>query len=128
MTKTYDAIVVGGGHNGLTCAAYLARAGRSVLVLEKRPILGGAAVTEYVYPGFKYTVYSYVVSLLRPEVIRELELPKHGLQIHPIDSVWAPTEDGNHIVFPTDPAQECDELKRHSLRDAEMMPRFTDMM
>ncbi len=74
VTETYDAIIVGGGHNGLTCAAYLARAGRSVLVLERRHVLGGAAVTEELYPGFKYTVCSYVVSLLRPEVIRELEL------------------------------------------------------
>jgi len=128
MTNTYDAIVVGGGHNGLTCAAYLARAGRSVLVLEKTHILGGAAVTEEIFPGFKYNVYSYVVSLLRPEVIRELELPRHGLQIHPVDSVWSPTEDGDYLVFPTDPAQERDELKRLSLRDAEMMPRFTDVM
>ena len=128
MTNTFDAIVVGGGHNGLTCAAYLARAGKSVLVLEKRHVLGGAAVTEEIFPGFQFTVYSYVVSLLRPEVIRELELPKHGLQIHPIDSVWAPTEDGDYVVFPTDPAQERDELKRHSLRDAEMMPQFNAMM
>jgi phytoene dehydrogenase-like protein len=128
MARSYDAIVVGGGHNGLTCAAYLARAGRSVLLLEQRHVLGGAAVTEEVFPGFKFTVYSYVVSLLRPEVIRELELPKHGLQIHPIDSVFAPMENGDHIVFPTDPAEERDQLKRHSLRDAEMMPRFTNMM
>ena len=103
MTNTYDAIVVGGGHNGLTCAAYLARAGRSVLVLEKTPFLGGAAVTREIFPGFKYTVYSYVVSLLRPEVIRELELPRHGLQIHPVDSVWSPTDDGDHVVFPHRP-------------------------
>ena len=128
MTTKYDVIVIGGGHNGLTCAAYLARAGRRVLVLEQRDVLGGAAVTEEIFPGFKYTVFSYVVSLLRPEVIRELELPKHGLQIHPIDSVFAPTEDGDYIVFPTDPAQEREEIKRHSVRDAEMMPRFTDLM
>jgi len=66
MSRSYDAIVIGGGHNGLTHAAYLARAGRKVLVLERRPVLGGAAVTEEVYPGFKYSVCSYVVSLLRP--------------------------------------------------------------
>ena len=72
----YDAIVIGAGHNGLTAAAYLAKAGKKVLVLERRHVLGGAAVTEEVYPGFKYSVCSYVVSLLRPEVIRELELPK----------------------------------------------------
>ena len=82
--KRYDAIIVGGGHNGLTCAAYLARAGRTVLVLERRERVGGAAVTEEVFPGFKFSVYSYVVSLLRPEIIRDLELPKHGLHILPL--------------------------------------------
>jgi len=84
MTQTYDAIIVGGGHNGLTCAAYLAKKGRKVLVLERRHLVGGAAVSEEKFPGFKYTVCSYVVSLLRPEVIHELELPKHCLQIVPI--------------------------------------------
>ena len=78
MAEQYDAIIIGGGHNGLTCAAYLAKAGRKVLVLERRHILGGAAVSEELYPGFTYSVFSYAVSLLRPEVIRELELAKHG--------------------------------------------------
>ena len=72
MSEQYDAIIIGGGHNGLTCAAYLAKSGRKVLVLERRHLLGGAAVTEEIYPGFKFTVCSYVVSLLRSEVIREL--------------------------------------------------------
>ena len=71
-----DRVVIGGGHNGLTAAAYLARAGRKVLVLERRHVLGGAAVTEEVFPGFKFSVCSYVVSLLRPEIIRELDLPR----------------------------------------------------
>ncbi len=71
----YDAIVIGGGHNGLVNAAYLARAGKKVLVLERRHVLGGAAVTEEIFPGFKFSVCSYVVSLLRPEIIRELDLP-----------------------------------------------------
>ena len=75
----YDVVVIGGGHNGLTAAAYLARAGRSVLVVERRHVLGGAAVTEEVFPGFRFSVCSYVVSLLRPEIIRELDLPRHGL-------------------------------------------------
>ena len=75
---TYDAIVIGGGHNGLTTAAYLARAGRKVLVLERRHVLGGAAVTEEVFKGFHFSVCSYVVSLLRPEIIRELDLPAMG--------------------------------------------------
>ena len=79
MAERYDAVIIGGGHNGLTTAAYLARAGWRTLVLERRHVLGGAAVTEEVYPGFRFSVMSYVVSLLRPEIIRELELPKHGL-------------------------------------------------
>ncbi|HLA92118.1 MAG TPA: FAD-dependent oxidoreductase, partial [Actinomycetota bacterium] len=93
MAKRYDAVIIGGGHNGLTAAAYLARAGRSVLVLEKRHVLGGAAVTEEVYPGFRYSEMSYVVSLLRPEIIRELELPKHGLEILPLDGTITPLDD-----------------------------------
>ena len=73
MTTTYDAIVIGGGHNGLTCAAYLAKAGRKVCVLERRHVLGGAAVSEEVFPGFTFSVCSYVVSLLRPEIIIQTE-------------------------------------------------------
>ncbi|KPK79050.1 MAG: hypothetical protein AMS25_13935, partial [Gemmatimonas sp. SM23_52] len=74
--KRYDAVIIGGGHNGLVNAAYLARAGKRVLVLERRHLLGGSTVTEEIYPGFKYSILSYVVSLLRPEIIRELELPR----------------------------------------------------
>src|SRR6266852_5732236 len=96
MTK-YDAIVIGGGHNGLTTAAYLAKAGKKVLVLERRHVVGGAAVTEELYPGFKYSVCSYVVSLLRPEVIRELELPKYDLEIIPLDSTFTPLPNGDHL-------------------------------
>ena len=84
MSKTYDAIIIGGGHNGLVCAAYLAKAGRSVLVLERRYVLGGAAVTEELYPGFKFSVCSYVVSLFRPHIIRELGLARHGLELIPL--------------------------------------------
>ena len=86
----YDAIVIGGGHNGLICAAYLARAGKKVLVCEKRHLVGGAAVTEEIYKGFKFSEFSYVVSLLRPEIIRELELPRHGLHILPLESTITP--------------------------------------
>jgi phytoene dehydrogenase-like protein len=128
MTHQYDAIVVGGGHNGLTCAAYLAKAGRKVLVLERRYLVGGAAVTEEIYPGFKYTVCSYVISLLRPEVIRELELAKHGLQVHPLDFSLAPKEDGDCLVTYADEGRARQELKRHSPRDADMMLKFEQTM
>ena len=84
MPEKFDAIVIGGGHNGLINAAYLARAGKKVLVLERRFVLGGASVTEEIYPGFKFSVFSYVVSLLRPEIIRDLRLSEFGLTILPL--------------------------------------------
>lgn len=80
---TYDAIIIGGGHNGLVTAAYLARAGRSVLLLERRELLGGCAVTEELWPGFKVSTASYVNSLFRPEIIRDLELKRHGFAMLP---------------------------------------------
>lgn len=128
MTTTYDAIIIGGGHNGLTCAAYLAKAGRKVLVLERRYILGGAAVTEEIYPGFKFTVCSYVVSLLRPEVIHDLELAKHGLHIIPYHTAFVPMEDGNYFAYYADEASTREEIKRHSRRDADKFPEFNQMM
>jgi phytoene dehydrogenase-like protein len=128
MTPEYDAIVIGGGHNGLTCAAYLAKAGRETLVLERRYIVGGAAVSEEIYPGFTFTVYSYVVSLLRPEVIRELELAKHGLHILPLDSSFAPMENGDYLAIHPDETSTREEIRRHSRRDADLAPKFSHMM
>lgn len=93
MSKKYDAIIIGGGHNGLINAAYLAKAGKEVLVLEKRHVLGGSAVSEEVYPGFTYSVCSYVVSLFRPHIIRELNLTKHGYDIIPMDASYQPLPD-----------------------------------
>src|SRR4051794_41221486 len=95
--NNYDVIIIGGGHNGLVSAAYLARAGRKVLVLERRQVLGGAAVTEEINPGFKYSVASYVVSLLRPEIIRDLDLPRHGLEILPLDGTFTPMPSGDYL-------------------------------
>ena len=120
----YDAIVIGGGHNGLTCAAYLARAGRKVLVLERRHVLGGAAVTEEVFPGFKFSVCSYVVSLLRPEIIRELDLPRHGLEILPLDGTFTPMPDGNYLWRVNDHARTRREIARHSRLDAEAYDEY----
>ena len=96
--QKYDAIVVGGGHNGLVNAAYLGKAGLKVALLERRPVVGGATITEEIYPGFKYLTGSYLISLLRPQVIRELELPKHGLEILPLESTVAPLPDGNYFA------------------------------
>jgi phytoene dehydrogenase-like protein len=121
---SYDAIVVGGGHNGLVCAAYLARAGRRTLVLERRPLLGGAAVTEEIFPGYKFSVFSYVVSLLRPEIIRDLELPRHGLQILPLESTVTPMENGDYLAGWADADESRRELERHSPRDAEAAVLF----
>src|SRR2546421_10583806 len=123
MTK-HEVVIIGGGHNGLVCAAYLARAGRRVLVLERRERVGGAAISEEVFPGFRFSVFSYVVSLLRPEIIRELELPRHGLQILPLESTVTPLENGNYLAQWSDHDQNRRELARHSPRDAEAYDEF----
>src|SRR3954469_13851018 len=124
----YNAIIIGGGHNGLTAAAYLARAGRKVLVLERRHLVGGAAVTEEVYPGFKYSVCSYVVSLLRPEIIRELDLPRHGLEILPLDGTFTPMPNGDHLWRMSDHARTRREIYRHSPLDAEAYDEYSKAM
>jgi phytoene dehydrogenase-like protein len=124
----YDAIVIGGGHNGLTAAAYLARAGRKVLVLERRHVLGGAAVTEEVFPGFHFSVASYVVSLLRPEIIRDLDLPSHGLEILPLDGTFTPMPDGNYLWRVNDHTRTRREIARHSRLDAEAYDEYGKAM
>src|SRR5687768_1981120 len=125
---TYDVIIVGGGHNGLITAAYLAKAGKRVLVLEKRELVGGAAVSEQVHPGFKFSVFSYVVSLLRPEIIRDLELPKHGLQVLPLESTITPMDNGDYLASWADPDETRRDLERHSQKDAEAAVLFSQLM
>ncbi|HEY9500397.1 MAG TPA: NAD(P)/FAD-dependent oxidoreductase [Pyrinomonadaceae bacterium] len=128
MNNKYDVVVIGGGHNGLVNAAYLARAGKKVLVLERRHVLGGAAVTEEVFPGFKFSVCSYVVSLLRPEIIRELDLPRHGLEILPLDGTFTPMPNGDHLWRVNDHARTRREIARHSRLDAEAYDEYGKAM
>src|SRR5215217_7057033 len=128
MQNKYDVIIIGGGHNGLTAAAYLARAGRKVLVLERRHLLGGAAVTEEVFPGCRFSVCSYVVSLLRPEIIRELDLPRHGLEILPLDGTFTPMPNGDHLWRVNDHAKTRREIARHSRLDAEAYDEYGKAM
>jgi phytoene dehydrogenase-like protein len=125
MTKTWDAVILGGGHNGLVCAAYLAQAGLDVLVLERRARIGGATVTEEVFPGFHFSVCSYVVSLLRPRIISDLDLPRHGFELLPLDGTLTPLPDGDYLMRWHDAADTRLEIERHSPRDAERYERFS---
>jgi phytoene dehydrogenase-like protein len=126
--RNYDAIIIGAGHNGLICAAYLARAGMSVLVLERRHLIGGATVTEEIHPGFKYSVCSYVVSLLRPQIISDLELPRHGFELLPLNGTLTPLLDGDYLMRWHDAGDTRLELMRHSPRDAEAYEQFGKLM
>ena len=128
MGQHYGAIVIGGGHNGLVNAAYLAKAGKKVVVLERRHVLGGAAVTEEIFPGFLFSECSYVVSLLRPEIIRELDLPRHGLEILPLDGTFTPMPNGDCLWRVNDHAKTVREIRRHSRVDAEAYEEFSKMM
>ncbi len=123
MSK-YDAILIGAGHNGLACAAYLAKAGMKVKVLERRSVVGGATVTEEFHPGFRNSVYSYGVSLLSPDVIRELELHKHGLEILERPAGTISLLDNDYLLLPRDGQRAKQEIARFSKNDAEAIEEF----
>src|SRR3954470_16798667 len=124
----YDVIIIGAGHNGLTAAAYLARAGRRVLVLERRHVIGGAAVTEEVFPGFKSSVGSCVVWRLPPEIIRDLDLRRHGLELLPLDGTFTPMPNGDYLWRTDDHGKTHREIARHSRLDAEAYDEFGKAM
>ncbi len=126
--RNYDAVVIGGGHNGLVHGAYLAKAGLSTLILERRHVVGGAAITEELYPGFQFTTFSYALSLLRPEVIHELELTKHGFMPLDMPSTFAPTEDGDYLFLTGDKGADHHEIARHSAHDADAYTAYSHMM
>jgi phytoene dehydrogenase-like protein len=127
--RSYDVAVIGGGHNGLVCAAYLAKAGASVVVLEKNSQLGGAALTEEFHPGFRNSVAAYTVSLLNPKVIADLDLAAHGLRIleRPAANFW-PVDDSRYLLMPYGLAARQQAIARFSTRDAERLPAYDDAL
>ena len=123
--SAYDAIIIGAGHNGLVTAGYLARAGWQVLVLERRPVVGGACVTEAVFPGYRVSTASYLVSLLQEKVVRELELPRYGYKVFPKNPAYfAPYPDGRYMFMYQDMARTCREIAKFSAQDAERYPNY----
>src|SRR5437667_8419116 len=122
MPVSYDVIIVGAGHNGLVTAAYLARAGMKVLVLERRELVGGTCVTEEIWAGFKVSTAAYVNSLLRPEIIRDLDLKRHGFEMLPRNpSSFTPFPDGRYLLLGPDPGLNRREISKFSVKDAEAL-------
>ena len=121
----YDAIVVGGGHNGLVNGAYLAKAGLKTLILERRHIVGGAAITEELRPGYWFTTFSYALSLLRPQIIQELELTRHGFLPLLMATRFAPGEDGEYLLFNRDHDETLREIARVSPHDADAYEQYS---
>jgi phytoene dehydrogenase-like protein len=123
--RTYDAIVVGGGHNGLVNGAYLAKAGLKTLIIERRHLVGGAAITEELRPGFWFTTFSYALSLLRPEIIHDLELTKHGFMPLLMSTMFAPGENGDYLLLGQDHGENLREIARHSKHDADAYEQYS---
>ncbi|HSH01399.1 MAG TPA: NAD(P)/FAD-dependent oxidoreductase [Anaerolineae bacterium] len=128
MSERYDAIVIGGGHNGLVNGAYLAKRGLKTLILERRHVVGGAAITEELYPGFQFTTFSYALSLIRPDIVQDLELVKHGLFILNMPTTLAPMDNGDYLFLGADHAANYHEMARHSKADAEAYDDYKTML
>jgi phytoene dehydrogenase-like protein len=128
LGRTWDAIVIGGGHNGLTNGAYLAKAGLRTLILERRHLVGGAAITEELRPGFQFTTFSYALSLLRPNIIHELDLVRHGFMPLLMPSTFCPMENGDSLVMGQDRNENIKEIARHSRRDADAFDQYAHDM
>ena len=127
--KHYDCIVIGGGHNGLVTAAYLAKAGKSVCVLERRHVLGGCATSEALWPGYRVSTAAYVISLFLPEIIRDLGLKGYGLEILPRDpSSFTPLLDGRSLLMCPNEQQTCAEIAKFSARDADLYPQYAQRL
>src|SRR6185295_17121599 len=125
MANNFDAVIIGAGHNGLVTAAYLAKAGLKVLVLERRDVIGGASVTEEIWPGYKVSTLSYLCSLLQPKIIRDLDLHRFGFHLYPKDpAFFTAFPDGRHLFFWQDMARTQAELAKYSKRDAEIYPDY----
>ena len=120
----YDAIILGAGHNGLVCGSYLAKAGLKVLVLERRHVIGGAAVTEEFSPGFRASIFSYVMSILHPRIIADLELRKFGLEVLPANDLFSPLSATDSIIFSDDMKKTQEQFARFSAHDAAIYPEF----
>src|SRR5579863_4518612 len=121
----YDAIIIGGGHNGLVTAAYLARAGRKVLVLERRELVGGCAVTEEIWPGYRVSTAAYLSSLMQERIVRELELERHGYRVDAKDpAFFSVFPDDRYLFMWQDGQKTLDELAKFSKRDARVYPAY----
>lgn len=126
--QKYDAIVIGAGHNGLVNGAYLAKRGLKTLILERRHLVGGAAITEELYPGFNFTTFSYALSLIRPSIIQDLNLVKHGMMVLEMPTTLAPMENGDYLFLTADHGANYHEIARHSKADAEAYDDYSTMV
>jgi phytoene dehydrogenase-like protein len=129
VANQYDVIIIGGGHNGLVAAAYLARAGRRVLVLERRELVGGCSVTEEVWPGYRVSTAAYLTSLMQERIVRELDLPRFGYQVDAKDpAFFSAFPDGRHLFFWQDGRRTLEEIAKFSKRDAERFDAYEEYL